>query len=109
MFYPQKTAMNKSRYEICRGAEILTNGKYKELPSLQGLVPDIEKSLGQLLSIRIYPLNKIAKDQLSIQQYNIETQNYITNITTHNGLDLHLFQHDKHTKSDMIYTPYSSP
>jgi len=66
--------------------------------------------LEQLISIRI-PLGitkKYNKGQ-SIEQYNIETKKHITNITTHNGLDLHLSQYSKATGKTETYSPYSDP
>jgi hypothetical protein len=44
----------------------------------------------------------------SIDQYNIETKKYITNITTHQGLDLHLQQYNKSTQQKEVYSPYST-
>lgn len=97
--------MAKERYELVPGKEILTNGKYKKVISLQGIISDIDASWAEnLLSIKI----REKRDGI-IEQYNIETTKYITNMTTHNGLDLHLVQHNKETKDIQLYSPYSSP
>ncbi|MEI7563192.1 MAG: hypothetical protein WCJ39_06095 [bacterium] len=97
--------MPKERHELIPGKEILTNGKYKKVISLQKIVPDIEAALGKnLLSIKIRK-----KRDAIIEQYNIETTKYITNMTTHNGLDLHLVQYNKQTKDMQMHSPYSNP
>lgn len=89
-------------------SEIFRNEKYKELSSLHNIIGDNKEVLKQILSIRI-PLHRKILDGQSINQYNIETKKYITNMTTHNGLDLHLMQYTKETNKKQIYSPYSNP
>lgn len=90
--------------EIHQWSEILTNGKYKEIDSIKGIIDGNKEVLDKVISIRIP--NRFPG---RILQYNIETKDHITNLTTHQGLDFHITQHDKATKKEEIYTPYSSP
>jgi len=77
---------------------------------LNGILDSNKEVIEKLLSIRIpFGINKKYRKGQSIDQYNIETEKYITNITTHQGLDLHLQQHTKSTKQNEVHSPYSNP
>lgn len=100
--------MKRRETEIAQWSEIFCNEKYKEISSLHDIIENNKEVLKQLLSIRI-PIYRKNLDEQSINQYNIETEKYITNITTHNGLDLHIMQYTKANKRKQIYSPYSNP
>lgn len=101
--------MKRKDTELTRNwSEIFCNERYKEIPSLNGIITDNKEVLEKILSIRIPIYRKNLAEQ-GIEQYNIETKKYITNISTHNGLDLHLMQYNKVTKKKEVYSPYSSP
>lgn len=101
--------MKRRETEISQGSEILRNGKYKEIESLNGIIDDKKEVLEKLLSIRIpFGIDGKLMKWRPIEQYNIETEKYITNITTHQGLDLHLQQYNKADWKREIYSPYST-
>ncbi|EKD25281.1 MAG: hypothetical protein ACD_80C00089G0004 [uncultured bacterium (gcode 4)] len=100
--------MKRRETEISAWSEIFHNEKYKQLESLNGIIPENKEALKNLLSIRI-PIYENNFPKQSIEQYNIETEKYITNMTTHNGLDFHIWQHNKLTNKKQIYSPYSNP
>ncbi len=84
--------------------EFFKNNKCESVESLHNFVSNASKeAIMQLLSI------KLEKQRDQIRQYNIETKNHITNITTHQWLDLLISQYDKSKKSVDRYTPYSDP
>ncbi len=98
--------MKRKETEIHEWSEIFRNEKYKQLESLNGIVAGNEDALARLLSIRI-PIYGYKFSHQLIDQYNIETKKYITNLTTHNGLDFHLTQYNKFTNARSVYSPYS--
>lgn len=100
--------MQRSDTEISQWSEIFCNEKYKEIPSLKGIIADQKEVIEKILSIRI-PIEKNLFPDQKIEQYNIETKKYITNLTTHNGLDFHISQYNKYTKKRDIHSPYSDP
>jgi len=96
--------MKRKLLEIHEGKEVFKNWKFANFPTLNTIISDKENELSKLMSVRIksYEVD-------CIPQYNIETTNYITNFTNHNGLDLLLTQYNKETKTKVVYTPYSNP
>ncbi|MEI7477065.1 MAG: hypothetical protein WCJ81_00470 [bacterium] len=95
---------SSKRGEIdARSKEVYRNKEYKNLPSWQSIIETNQDNISSILSI------KIAKMGQDIRQYNIETPDHYTNITTHQGLDLLLTQVDKKTKERVHYSPYSNP
>jgi len=94
----------KERYEIGKGKEVFKNKLYSSIPTLKNIITENQKNLDELLSIKIRESN----DHI-IDQYNIETKRFITNITTIQGLDLNIAQYNKETKTREIYSPYSNP
>lgn len=92
--------------EIYEGKEVLKNWKFSNFPTLEWIISDKISELDGLLSVR---LSYHSFDLNSMQQFNIETKNFITNFTTHNWLDLFLTQYNKKTKTKMSYSPYSNP
>lgn len=100
--------MKRKDTEISSWSEIFHNKKYTKLSSLKGILTENEEAVKKILSLRI-PIYENRLPEAWIEQYNIETQKYITNITSHNGLDLHLQQHNKSTWETQMYSPYSSP
>lgn len=101
--------MKRSDTEISKWSEIFRNEKYKEIPSLKGIIADQKEVIEKILSIRIPLYRKRYTYGDSIEQYNIETKKYITNLTTHNGLDFHILQYNKQTKQKDFHSPYSNP
>lgn len=102
--------MKRSETEILQWYEIFTNGAYKNIASLQGIIDGHEEVLKNVLSMRIpLGLDKKYHPWTSIEQYNIETADTITNMSTHNSLDFQLMQWDKHNKKQTNYSPYSDP
>ena len=93
--------MKRKLLEIHQGREVFKNGKFTNFPTLNIIISDKENELNELMSVRI-------KTDY-IPQYNIETKNFITNFTNHNGLDLLLTQYNKKTRTRVVYTPYSNP
>ncbi len=96
--------MNRKLLEIHQGKEVFENGKFAKFPTLRTIISNKENELSDLMSVRV-----AAHGTDYIEQYNIETQNFITNFTHHNGLDLLLTQYNKETKTRVVYTPYSNP
>ena len=76
--------MKRKATEISQGSEILRNGIYKKIESLKGIIDGNKEVLEKLLSIRIpFGAGEKYREGQAIEQYNIETEKYITNITTH--------------------------
>ena len=97
--------MKRKETEIYLWAkEVFKTNKLASVPTLKGIISANQKDLEALMSVRV-----VAKRLDSIDQYNIETKNFITNITTIQWLDLHLTQYNKQTKTHQLYSPYSNP
>lgn len=70
--------MNRKLLEIHQGKEVFGNGKFSKFPTINTVISNKENELSDLMSVRV-----AAHGTDYIEQYNIETQNFITNFTHH--------------------------
>ncbi len=90
---------------IRNSQEIYKNEKYKDAPSLEGIVDPVKQDLSSLLSIRV---NNSNLDNPS-KEFFIDTKKFKYQITTQQWLDFVLGQFNKKTGENIIYSPYSNP